>query len=64
MEKNMERWGTAGKGIMGIILAISLEQWNLFMAAIAGTCTAIYMVSKVWKDVVKPYARKKGWIHK
>lgn len=58
----MKEWGTIGKGGLGFIATITLERWNLYMAAVAGTCTAIYMSHKVWKDVIKPFLKKKGLV--
>jgi len=62
MTTSMKEWATIGKGGAGLLATITLERWNLYMAAVAGTCTAIYMLHKVWKDILKPFCKKKGWI--
>jgi len=59
----MKEWATIGKGGAGLLATITLERWNVVMATIAGTCTAIYMVNKVWKDVVKPRLHKRKEKH-
>lgn len=49
-------------GVTGFIAAITLDKWSSVASACAGTFTAIYMGCKLWKEIVKPWMKKKGWL--
>lgn len=60
MKQTMQNWKDAMIGIGGCIATVTLEGWSVLASAIAGTFTSIYMGWKVWKEIVKPWIKKKG----
>lgn len=59
MTQTMQEWKNAGVGVGGLLATITLERWNVMAGAIAGTLTATYMGWKCWKDIIKPWFKKR-----
>ena len=61
MTKHMlQNWRDGIIGVVGFFATITLERWSVLASAVAGTFTSLYMGHKLWKEVVKPWIKKKG----
>lgn len=59
----MREWRTAGVAVSGFFATITIERWNIYMACITGTGSAIYVLWKIFKDIIRPWLVKKGLLN-
>ena len=60
MKTMIHNWKDAIIGTIGCIATVTLERWSVAAGATAGTLTSLYMGHKIWKEIIKPWLKKKG----